>query len=1487
MADSKLYGIEIDPITGRIAQQLYQKNSISIQPYEKTPLPDSFFDLAIGNVPFGAIPVVDKKYDKHKFRIHDYFFAKTLDKVRPGGVIAFITSSWTMDKQNPAIRKYMAQRADLLGAIRLPNNAFKANAGTEVTTDIIFLQKRDRIIDIEPDWVHLGQTEDGIPVNSYFADNPDMILGTVSNDSGVRMYGGENSVSCVPFPDADLADLLDEAIHNIHGEIAAYEHDEEELEDDGGIPADPTVRNFSYALVDGKIYYRENSMMYPREMPATAQSRVKGMIEIRDCARLLIEYQTEDYPNSDIQAERERLNTLYDAYTKKYGLLNDRANNSVFADDGSYPLLCSLEVLDEERNLKAKADMFTKRTINPVIEITHVNTASEALAVSLGERARVDLDFMADLTGFTEEKILKDLEGVVFLNIGAAYNPSKTYVTADEYLSGNVREKLALARAAQATFPDGRYDVNVRALEAVQPVDLTAPEIAVRLGATWLPPDVIEQFTYEFMGLAADDWRKKDKIKVLYSPHTKEWNVTNKSYDSDNINATNTYGTKRINAYWIIENTLNLRDVKIWDKKYDPSGKEIREINKEQTAFAQEKQDLIKEKFQEWVWSDPDRRERLCKIYNENFNSIRPRDYDGSHIKFVGMNPEIKLDEHQVNAVARKLYGGNSLFGHVVGAGKTYSMIAAAMESKRLGLSNKAMFVVPNNIVGDFAGMVMRLYPSANLLMATAKDFETKNRKKFCARIATGDYDGIVIAHSQFEKVPMSVGRQIDIIERQISDISWGIAKVKEENGQGFTVKQMEKSRKSLEAKLERLNDQSRKDNIVTFEELGVDDLFIDEADLFKNLYIVTKMRNVAGVSQTEAQKASDLFMKTQYLDELTGRRGLCFATGTPVSNTMAELYTMQRYLQYDTLVKHGLEHFDCWASTFGETVTGMELTPEGNGLQSKTRFANFYNLPELMAMFHEVADIQTKDMLNLPTPKVNYHVEVCQPSEIQKDMVAALGERADDIRNRRVSADEDNMLLITNDGRKLALDQRIINPLLPDFEGSKVNRCVNNVFDTWERTKDDSLTQLVFSDLSTPKGEKSVIEMVKAEDGMFVMDENQFFSIYDDIRRKLIAKGIPAEEIAFIHEAKNELKKQELFAKVRAGKIRVLLGSTTKMGAGTNVQDKLIALHDLDCPWRPRDLEQRLGRIERRGNLNPEVEVSRYVTEGTFDAYLYQMIENKQRFISQVITSKSPARVMQEIDEIVFNYAEIKALATGDPRIMEHCNLSAEVSKLKMLKSHHLSQRYELEDRIIKKYPAEIATLNEVIAGYTADAATVAANTPADKDDFTMTVRGEVCHEKKRAGTALLEACKTMTSPDPVPLGTYRGFEMELSYYTGTQEFALSLKGSLHHRVFLGQDIHGNITRIDNKLDGMADNLTRTEGELKTVMTQMETAREQSTLPFSREQELTEKSERLAKLTTELKLTEKDREILNEAPDEGEVAATERKTRKREDGAR
>ena len=1455
LKDSRLYGVELDSLTGRIAQQLYQQSSIAVQGFENTELPDSFFDLAIGNVPFGSYSLHDKRYDKHHFLIHDYFFAKTLDKVRPGGIVAFITSKGTLDKQNPSVRKYIAERAELIGAIRLPNNAFLANAGTQVTTDILFLQKREKLVDVSmpaPDsgleWLHLVQTEDGVPINQYFLDHPEMMLGQMAFDRS--MYGNVKETTCKPLEEENLSDLLEKAVGNLHAEYTPYEMEERENEDTS-IPADPTVRNFSYTIVDGQVYYRENSRMFPVEVSRTAETRIQGMIALRDCARNLIEVQMEDGSEEAVQAGQQELNRLYDSFTAQYGLLNGRANTTVFSADSSFPLLCSLEVLDEQGNLQRKADLFTKRTIQPYRAVTHVDTASEALAVSLGEKARVDLEYMGSLTGKTQEQLAEELRGVIFPVPGEVETDGNPhYVTADEYLSGNVREKLKTAKQAAEQNPS--FAVNVEALEKVQPKNLTAGEINVRLGATWIPEDVVEQFTHE---LLQTPFYYKSRIRIRYSTVTGEWNVSEKSLDRSSIRVFNTYGTKRVSAYKLIEDTLNLRDVRVFDTVQDENGKDQRVLNKKETAIAQDKQDQIKEKFQEWVWSDPARRERLCSLYNEKFNAIRPREYDGSHLVFAGMNPEITLRPHQRNAVARAIYGGNALFAHVVGAGKTYEMIAAAMESKRLGLSSKALFVVPNHIIGDFASDFLDLYPGANILVATKKDFEKQRRKKFCARIATGDYDGIILGHSQFEKIPLSSERQQAMVKKQIAEVVAGIQAAKKQEGARFTIKQMEKSKKSLEAKLKKLHDQSAKDDVVTFEELGVDRLFIDEADLFKNLYLYTKMRNVGGISQTESLKASDLYMKCQYMDEFTGGKGVVFATGTPVSNSMAELYTMQRYLQGSLLKELGLSHFDAWASQFGETVTSMELKPEGQGFQQKTRFSNFYNLPELMALFKEVADIQTADMLNLPVPKAKYETVVCKPSDIQKEMVEALGQRADAVRSGAVDASQDNMLLITNDGRKLALDQRLLNPLLPDMEGSKVNVCAEKVFQIWKDTREQRLTQLVFCDLSTPK-----------------TDGN--FSVYNDLRDKLVARGIPQEEIAFVHSAANETQKQQLFGKVRAGQVRVLMGSTAKMGAGTNVQDRLIALHDLDCPWRPRDLEQRSGRIIRQGNHNPEVQIYRYVTEGTFDSYLYQMVENKQRFISQVFTSKAPARVMQEIDDVVLSYNEIKALATGNPQIIERANLETEVNKLKMLRASFLSQKYELEDKVLQYYPKEIQQYEERISGYTADIARRDKNTQGDGFP-PMNVKGMTYTEKAQAGQALLDACSQMESVGPVPLGSYRGFGMELSYEAFSKEYQVSLKGELFHRVSLGTDVFGNITRLDNALNSLEQRLESNREALERTKEQMKTAKTEAEKPFPREGELKEKSQRLAELTKLLKLDEKDRELLDSAPEEGEVAPT------------
>ena len=1449
MSASKIYGVELDTISAGIAQQLYQKTSIAAQGFEEANLPDSFFDAVVGNVPFGDFKVSDKRYDKYKFLIHDYFFAKSLDKLRPGGVMALITSKGTMDKDNPSVRKYIAQRADLLGAIRLPNNTFKGNAGTEVVSDILILQKRDRLIDIEPDWVHLGKDENGITMNSYFVEHPEMILGEMKMVSG--RFGPEPS--CVPYEGADLAEQLNEAISNIHGEIAAYEVDDELTEEDNSIPADPTVRNFSYTVVDDKIYFRENSRMVQVDVSATAENRIKGMISIRDAVRKLIELQTEDYPDSEIKAEQERLNSLYDTFTGKYGLLNSRANTSAFSQDSSFSLLSALEILNDEGNLERKADMFFKRTIKPHTPVTSVDTSSEALAVSMGEKACIDMEYMCQLSGKTEEEIYTDLKGVIFLNPIYGYGSSTEakYLMADEYLSGNVREKLAVARKSAELYPED-YKVNVEALEKVQPKDLTASEISVRLGATWLPPEIVEQFIFEFLGTPRyAQWN----IKLHFSEYTGEWNIEGKSYDGGNVKAYSTYGTKRINAYKIIEETLNLKDVRIFDYVEDSDGKKKAILNKKETAIAQAKQELIKQGFQDWVWAEPERRERLCKLYNEKFNSIRPREYDGSHITFNGMNPEIELREHQKNAVAHILYGGNTLLAHAVGAGKTFEMTAAAMESKRLGLCNKSLFVVPNHLTEQWAAEFLQLYPSANVLVATKKDFETKNRKRFCGRIATGDYDAIIIGHSQFEKIPMSIERQRAILEQQLDEVVNGIADLKKNRGDNFSVKQLERTKKSVKQKLDKLNDQTRKDDIVTFEELGVDRLFIDESHYYKNLFLYTKMRNVGGIAQTEAQKSSDLFMKCRYLDEITGGRGTVFATGTPISNSMVELYTIQRYLQYNTLVKNNLQHFDAWASTFGETVTAVELTPEGTGYRAKTRFARFYNLPELMAMFKEVADIKTADMLDLPVPKANFHNISVKPSEIQKQMVAELAERAEKVRNGMVDASVDNMLKITNDGRKLALDQRLINPMLPDFEGSKLNACVDAMFETWENGKEKRLTQLFFCDLSTPKNDGN-------------------FSVYDDIRRKLVGRGVPADEIKFIHEADTEAKKLELFKKVRRGDVRILMGSTQKMGAGTNVQNKLAASSDLDCPWRPSDLEQRLGRSIRQGNENLEVDIYRFVTEETFDAYLYQLVEGKQKFASQIMTSKSPVRSCEDIDETALSYAEIKMLATGNPYIKEKMDLDIQVQKLRLLKSNFLSERYALEDKIIKFYPQEIARRTETIASLKSDIERVAQHPKPIDDTFVgMTVKGVFYSEKADAGNAILEACQAMTNPDPISLGEYRGFQMEL--YFEAREYKVKLKGELGYPVTLGTDTFGNITRFDNALEGLPKRLEINEQELENTKKQFETAKVDVGKPFNQEEELTAKTARLNELNALLNVDKRENEIVGGEPDEGDDTPT------------
>ena len=1441
MATSKVYGVELDSISGRIAQQLYQKSSIAVQGFEKTDLPDSFFDCAIGNVPFGQFKVPDKRYDKHNFLIHDYFFARALDKVRPGGIIAFVTSKGTMDKENPSVRKYIAQRADLLGAIRLPNNTFKSAAGTEVTSDIIFLQKRDRMIDIEPEWVHLGKDGNGIAMNNYFVENPDMIMGEMQLISG--QFGPEPA--CISYDDQSLSEQLAEAIQNIHAEITEVEIAEPtEDEEDLSIPADPDVRNFSYTVVDGQIYYRENSRMNPVEESMTAQNRIKGLIAIRDSVRTLIEYQTEDFPDEIIEREQKKLNTLYDELQKKYGLVNSRGNSTAFSEDSSYCLLCSLEVLDDEGNFIRKADMFSKRTIKQKTVITKVDTASEALAVSLAEHVKIDMPFMCELTGKTEQELFDDLKGVIFLNPLYEYSGTnfEKYLPADEYLSGNVREKLGIAKSSAQLYPED-YSVNVEALEKVQPKDLTASEISVRLGATWLPPEVVSEFMFQLFSTPRyNQW----SMKVHYSAITGEWNIEGKSRDRGNVKSYNTYGTDRINGYKILEETLNLRDVRIFDYIEDDNGKRTPVLNKKETAIAQGKQELIKQAFQDWIWSDPERRETLCRLYNDKFNSNRVREYDGSHLNFVGINPEITLRKHQLDAIARIIYGGNALLAHVVGAGKTFEMVAAAQESKRLGLCQKSLFVVPNHLTEQWASEYLQLYPSANILVATRKDFETKNRKKFCGRIATGDYDAVIIGHTQFEKIPMSLERQRAILEQQMNEVLEGIAEAKSQNGSNFTVKQMEKTRKSIQQRLDKLNDQTKKDDVVTFEELGVDRLFVDEAHYYKNLAAFTKMRNVGGISQTEAQKSSDLYMKCRYLDEITGGKGIVFATGTPISNSMVELYTMQKYLQYNTLKQNGLIHFDAWASTFGETVTAIELAPEGTGYRAKTRFARFYNLPELMMMFREVADVQTADMLKLPVPEAQYHNVVLKPTEMQKEMVADLSDRAERVRNKMVDSSVDNMLMITNDGRKLALDQRLMNDMLPDDTESKCSACADNAFEIWQKTADRNGTQMIFCDLSTPHN-----------DGKF--------NVYDDIRDKLIAKGVPADEIAYIHTANSEAQKKELFGKVRSGQIRILLGSTQKMGAGTNVQKKLVALSHLDCPWRPSDLQQREGRIIRQGNENPEVDIYTFVTENTFDSYLYQLVESKQKFIGQIMTSKSPVRSAEDVDEAALSYAEIKALATGNPHIKEKMDLDIEVSRLKLLKASHLSQKYALEDQIIKEFPQKINSYKQRIAGLETDIAFLPTQTHPNDEGFSpMQINGVTYTDKKEAGTKILEACKAMTNPEPVMLGFYRGFSMDLSFDTFAREYRITLRNALSYIVLLGSDIYGNIQRLDNLFDSLLDKLTAAKEQLDNTYVQLDNAKTEVEKPFPKEEDLKAKTARLDELNILLNMDKRDNEIVD-----------------------
>ena len=1455
MQNSKLHGVEIDSLTGRIAKQLYQKANIAIEGFEKTNLPDDHFDVVLGNVPFGEIRVNDSRYNAQKFLIHDYFFAKALDKVRAGGVVMFITSKGTMDKASPEVRKYIAQRAELLGAIRLPDNTFKANAGTEVTSDILILQKRDRVMDIEPDWVHLDTDENGVTMNRYFVEHPEMVLGEIKMEN--TRFGTFEPV-CKARKDIPLSELLSNAVQRINGEIPELDNRVDEISDEQelSVPADPNVRNFSFTLVDGRVYFRENDRMQPASVSMTAENRIKGLIQIRDCVRKLIEYQTDDYPEEMIRTEQENLNRLYDVYTAKYGLINSRGNYLAFASDESYFLLCSLEVLDDEGNFKRKADMFTKRTIKPHREITSVETASEALALSIGEKARVDLPYMEQLTGKTQAELVQDLQGVIFKVPNCE---PVSYVAADEYLSGNVRNKLTVAELAAKNDPE--LAVNVEALEKVIPKDLSAAEISVRLGATWIPQEDIQRFVMELLTPSS---YAAGRLKVRYTPINGDWFIENKSSDMGNVKADSTYGTKRASAYRIIEDTLNLRDTRIFDYVYDEHGNKKAVFNAKETTAAQAKQEVIKQAFQDWIWKDPERRNRLVRYYNDTFNSVRPREYDGSHITFGGISPEITLRPHQVNAIAHILYGGNTLLAHKVGAGKTFEMVAAAQESKRLGLCQKSMFVVPNHLVGQWASEYLRLYPSANILVTTKQDFETGNRKKFCGRIATGDYDAVIIGHSQFEKIPMSIERQREQLEKQLDDIERGIDDVQASKGEQFTVKQLMKTRKAIKTKLEKLNDTKRKDTVIDFEQLGVDRLFIDESHFYKNLYLYTKMRNVGGIAQTEAQKSSDLFMKCRYLDEITGNRGTVFATGTPVSNSMVELYSVQRYLQYDTLAQNGLQHFDSWASTFGETVTALELAPEGTNYRAKTRFAKFYNLPELMQMFREVADIQTADMLKLPVPTVNYHNIKTKPSEIQTEMVASLAKRAEKVRARLVEPNIDNMLKITNDGRKLALDQRMIDPMLPDDPDSKVNACVDNVYRIWEEHADTKATQLVFCDLSTPKNDGT-------------------FNVYDDMREKLIARGIPAEQVRFIHEATTDAQKKELFGKVRSGEVRVLFGSTPKMGAGTNVQDRLIAIHNLDCPWRPSDLEQRQGRIERQGNMFPEVEVYRYVTEQTFDAYLYQLVESKQKFISQIMTSKSPVRSAEDVDEVALSFAEVKMLATGDARFKEKMDLDIQVSKLRVLKQSYLSEHYDLEDRVLKYYPQTIKEYEERIAGYENDTALAEQHKPKGEDKFCpMTLKGVTYTEKADAGEMLLAICKDYPMSAPTEIGSYRGFRMEIYYDTVNAHYCMNLCGKTKHKVDLGADALGNLTRIENELSKLPARLEAAKTKKAETIAQLETAKEEIKKPFTFEDELKEKTERLNALNIELNLNEKDTSVMDTEPEQTEEQP-ERKCASRE----
>ena len=1453
MQESRLYGVELDGITGRIARQLYPNADVKITGFEKTDYPNDFFDVAIGNVPFGQYKVADRAYDKHNFLIHDYFFAKALDKVRPGGVVAFVTSKGTMDKKSPEVRKYLAQRAELLGAIRLPNTAFKENAGTEVTSDILFLKKRDRVIDIEPDWVHLCENEDGIAMNQYFADHPEMIMGKMEMVSG--QFGME--ATCTPDTSIPLSKQLEKAISHIEGSIDEVEFDE--LDDElarEAIPADPGVKNYSYTIVDERVYYRENSIMKPVDVSETMEQRMKGMVQIRDCTQELIDYQLNEYPEDMIKSKQAELNELYDAFSKKYGLINSQTNKRAFNQDSSYCLLCSLEKLDDEGNFKGKADMFSKRTIKKAEVVTSVDTASEALAVSLGEKARVDLAYMSELTGKSEEDVAKELAGIIFQN-----PVTEKWETADEYLSGNVREKLATARVFAENRPE--FAINVTALEGVKPKELDASEIEVRIGATWIEPKYIEDFMRETFE-TPDYLFDRNLVGVQYSDVTGQWNVKGKNADRGNSLVNMTYGTSRANAYRILEDSLNLRDTRIFDT-IEEDGKEKRVLNKKETTLASQKQEAIREAFKDWVFRDPERRQTLCAKYNELFNSTRPREYDGSHLKFPGMTPDITLRPHQLNAVAHQLYGDNTLLAHCVGAGKTFEMISAAMESKRLGLCQKSLFVVPNHLTEQWASDFLRLYPGANILAATKKDFEPANRKKFCSRIATGDYDAVIIGHTQFEKIPLSMERQAAMIERQITEIEMAIEAVKAEKGERYTIKQMEKTKKSLSARLSRLNDTSRKDNVVTFEQLGVDRLFVDESHNYKNLFLYTKMRNVAGIAQTEAQKSSDMFAKCQYMDELTGGKGITFATGTPISNSMTELYTNMRYLQYNTLQKLGLGNFDSWAATFGETQTAIELAPEGTGYRAKTRFAKFFNLPELISLFKESADIQTPDMLKLPVPEAEYENVVLKPSEYQKEMVQSLADRAEAVRDRKVEPHVDNMLKITNDGRKLALDQRLINDMLPDEENSKATTCVDKAFEIWEETKEQKSAQLIFCDLSTPKGDGT-------------------FNVYEDIRDKLIEKGVPPEEIAFIHDANTEKRKAELFAKVRSGQVRFLLGSTAKMGAGTNVQDRLIALHHLDVPWRPSDIEQQEGRILRQGNMNDKVKIFRYVTEGTFDSYSWQLIENKQKFIGQIMTSKSPVRSCEDIDEAALSYAEVKALATGNPYIKEKMDLDIQVSKLKLLKANHTSQRYRLEDNIAKHYPMQITALKERLEGYRADIQTYAAHKPVDKDDFSMKIGNRTYTDKKEAGAALIDMCRSAKQPNmAVTIGEYQGFKISVSFDSFFSKFTVSLKGSLSHEVEIGADPLGNLQRLSNALEGMTGKMADVEQKLSNVEHQLETAKVEVTKPFAQEQELAEKLERLAELNALLNMDEKGDNALDMGDDEPEDETGEQSTQAQE----